>query len=320
MLAWRKIIRKERLMLMMGDIKKFIFNPGKRFNFLASKGFYKWMNDERFLRRAYKMNFGVELNLNNPQTFNEKLQWLKLYDRKDIYTMMVDKYEVKKYVADIIGEEYIIPTFGVYDKFDEIDFDKLPNQFVIKCTHDSGGVVICKDKSKLDKKVARKKINKSLKRNFYYNYREWPYKNVKPRILIEKYMEDKDAGELVDYKVMCFNEKAKMIFTCTERFGDGLKVTFFDLGWNKLPFERHYPSSNKNIPRPKNLKKMIELSEKMSKDISFVRMDWYEINGELYFGEYTFYPGSGFEEFTPEEWDRKLGNLIDLSLLDESVR
>ena len=276
------------------------------------KLFRDLVSDANYLRIINYLRLGGKLDLNNPRTFNGKIQWLKLHDRKDIYTTMVDKYEVKKYVANIIGEQYIIPTLAVYDFFDDINFDELPNRFVIKCTHDSGGLVICQDKTKFDKVAAKRKINKAMKRNYYYNSREWPYKNVKPRIIVEKYMEDKSVGEIVDYKVMCFNGKAKMIFTCTERFSDGLKVTFFDLDWNKLPFERHYPASKKVIKRPKNLKKMIEFSEKLSKDITFVRMDWYEIGGKLYFGEYTFYPGAGFEEFTPEEWDYRLGSMLDL--------
>ena len=172
----------------------------------------------------------------------------------------------------------------------------------------------------MDIKKVKKKINKSLKRNFYYNYREWPYKNVKPRIIVEQYMEDCDAGELVDYKIMCFNGKAKMIFTCTERFGDGLKVTFFDLDWNKLPFTRHYPTSNKIIKKPKNLNKMIRFSEELSSGIPFVRMDWYEINGKLYFGEYTFFPGSGYEEFDPQSWDKKIGDWINLSIVEKGAK
>jgi len=292
---------------------KFLFDKKVKFGYLSRLGLLNWMSDEKYLKKEYKLNFGKELDLKNPKTFNEKMQWLKLNDRKDVYTTMVDKCEVKKYVAGIIGEEYIIPTIGVYNKFDEIDFDKLPNQFVMKCTHDSGGIVICKDKNKFDKKAAKKKINKFLKRKYYYIHREWPYKNVKPRIIIEKYMEDGKASELTDYKIMCFAGKTKMLFTCTERFSGNLKVTFFDLGWNKLAFERHYPSSKVNIPKPRNLEKMIKLSEKLAKNIPFVRIDWYEINGKTYFGEYTFYPGSGFEEFTPVKWDKKLGDLIDLS-------
>ena len=304
----RDIIRK---------IKQIITDPGVRFLRLSQWGFYNRMDDAKYLKKKYRLKMGKELDLDNPKTFNEKLQWLKLSDRKDIYTTMVDKYEAKKYVANIIGKEYIIPTFGVYNKFDEIDFAKLPKRFVIKCTHDSGGLVICRDKAKFDKKAAKKKINKSLKRNYYYSGREWPYKNVKPRIIIEKYMEEDGKDELIDYKVMCFGGKAKMIFTCTERFGDGLKVTWFDLDWNRLPFERHYPVSKKDIPKPKNLKKMIELSEKLAEGMVFVRIDWYEINGKLYFGEYTFYPGSGTEEFTPEKWDKRLGDWIDLGLMEK---
>ena len=184
---------------------------------------------------------------------------------------------------------------------------------MIKCTHDSGGIVICRDKKIFDIKKAKKKINHSLKNNYFYHGREWPYKNVKPKIIIEKYMEDIKQKELIDYKIMCFNGIPKLSFTCTERFKDELKVTFFDLDWNKLSFERHYSSSSKKIEKPKNYEKMLELSEKLSRDIPFVRVDWYEINGKLYFGELTFYPGNGLEEFTPEEWDLKLGGMIDLS-------
>lgn len=299
----------------MGKIEKFIMDPIVRFGYLESMGVYNLMNDDEFLKRKWRLVFGKSIDLKNPETFNEKIQWLKIHDRKDMYIKLVDKYEAKKNVIESIGEDYVIPTIGIYDKFEDINFDELPSQFVIKCTHDSGGLVVVKDKSKMNLREIRKKISKSLKRNYYYHGREWPYKNVKPRIIIEKYMEDDNADELTDYKVMCFGGKAKMIFTCTERFGDGLKVTFFDLDWNKLPFERHYPASKKDIPKPKNLKKMIELSEKLAEGIPFVRIDWYEINGKLYFGEYTFYPGSGFEEFTPEEWDKKLGDLIDLGLV-----
>ena len=201
---------------------------------------------------------------------------------------------------------------GVYNSFEEINFEELPNQFVIKCTHDSGGVVICKNKSKFDIRKAKEKIKKSMKRNFYYSGREWPYKNIKPKIIIEQYMEDKKAKELIDFKIMCFNGIPKFSFTCSERYNDGLKVTFYNLSWEKMSFERHYPSSTKNIEKPKNYELMLELSKKLSKNIPFVRVDWYEINGKLYFGELTFYPGSGLEEFKPFSWDKKLGNLLSL--------
>lgn len=298
-------------------ITRYLQHPSAIIVYLMNKNFFNWMSDKLYIKIKYYLVIGKWMDLNNPETFNEKIQWLKLYDRKDIYTALVDKYIVKRKVADAIGNEYVIPTIGVYDKVEDIDFNELPDRFVMKCTHDSGGIVICKNRKDFDELAAKKKINKYLRRKYYYVHREWPYKNVKPRIIIEKYMEDDVTDELTDYKVMCFGGKAKMVFTCTERFGDGLKVTFFDLDWNKLPFERHYPASKKNIPRPKNLDKMIELSEKLAKGIPFVRIDWYEINGKLYFGEYTFYPGSGLEEFTPEEWDKKLGDLLDLGLVEK---
>ena len=295
-------------------IKKIISDPLYRFGCLSTIGLYKNMSDRKYLEKKFLLKMGYKINLDNPKTFNEKLQWLKLYDRNPEYTKMVDKYDVKEYVSKIIGEEYIIPTIGVYEKFNNIDFDKLPNQFVMKCTHDSGGIIICKDKKKLDINLARKKINKSLRNNYYYKHREWPYKNVKPRIIIEKYLDDGENSQLNDYKIMCFVGKAKCSFVCSERDNKdlGLAVTFFDLNWKKMPFERHYRSSGKKIKKPENYNKMIKLSEKLSKNIPFVRVDWYEINGKLYFGELTFFPGAGFEEFTPEKWDFRLGEMLKL--------
>ncbi len=273
----------------------------------------KRLPDKTFLKCRYYAIFGRKLNLKNPQTYNEKLQWLKLYDRNPQYIQLVDKYDVKAYIENKIGEEYIIPTLGVWDNFDDIVFEKLPNQFVLKTTHDSGGVVICNDKSNFNIEKAKEKIEKSLANNFFYTAREWPYKNVKGRIIAEAYLEADDGEDLNDYKIMCFNGKAKCSFVCSERFSNnGLKVTFFDREWNKMPFERHYPSSDKLIEKPVNYEKMIELAEVLSENIPFVRVDFYEVKGQLYFGELTFYPGAGWEEFEPEEWDRKLGEWITL--------
>ena len=269
--------------------------------------------DKLYLRYKYKKYIGKKLNLKNPQTFNEKLQWLKLYDRRDIYTTMVDKYTVKNYVANIIGKEYIIPTLGIYNNFDEIDFDKLPNQFVIKCTHDSGGLVICKDKKNFNIQNARKIINRSLKKNYFYNGREWPYKNVKPRVLIEKYMEDTYTKELRDYKFFCFNGIAKLMFVATDRSINKTKFDFYDLKFNKLPIKQHYPNNDKKIEKPVNFDKMIILAEKLSKNIPHVRVDFYEINDKIFFGELTFYHFSGFVLFEPDEWDKKIGDMLDLS-------
>lgn len=290
------------------------FDNDARFRVMNKLHLYDNMPDEEYLKRLYKSAMGKELDIDNPKTFNEKLQWLKLYNRRPEYTTMVDKYAVKRYVADKIGEKYIIPTLGVWDHFDDIDFSTLPKQFVLKCTHDSGGLVICKDKAKLDVKKAKSKIEKSLKNNFYLMGREWPYKNVKPRIIAEQYMEDNpDSQELTDYKLMCFNGKVKCSFTCTSRYAkDGLKVTFFDTNWERMPFERHYPAEPNQICKPKSYEEMTQLAEKLADKIPFVRIDFYEIKGKPYFGEMTFFPGNGMEEFTPEEWDETLGSWIEL--------
>lgn len=302
----------------MKKIIKLVKNPKKTLQNLFVNYFLRFTAkiwpDELYLKVKYFALMGKHLNLRNPKSFNEKINWLKLHDRKSLYTTLVDKYTVKKWVADKIGEQYIIPTLGIWDKFEDIDFDKLPNQFVLKCTHDSGGLAICKDKQTFDIENARKKINKSLKRNFYYIFREWPYKNVHPRIIAEKYMSDTDEyKDLTDYKFMCFNGKVKIVFTCTERYSkSGLKVTFFDRKWKLLPFERHYPKSKRKIDKPYNFDKMITIAEILSKEIPFVRVDLYEINNKIYFGELTFFPGAGFEEFTPSEWDEKIGEMLIL--------
>ena len=272
------------------------------------------MSDKSYLKLLYWDRFKKKLDLNNPKSFNEKLQWLKLYDRNPEYTNLVDKYEAKKIVSKIIGDKYLIPTLGVWENFDNIDFDKLPNEFVLKCTHDSGGLVIIKDKSNMDRKLAKKLLVKALKRNFFYPGREWPYKNIRPRIIAEKYMSTDNSEELNDYKFMCFNGKCEMCFTCTERFSsDEVKVTFFDLEWNELPFERYHKKSDIHIPKPSKLDEMIHLAELLAKGIDFVRVDFYEIEGAVYFGEMTFYPGSGLEPFQPEQWDYLIGKKIVLS-------
>lgn len=289
----------------------------KGIRFLLARNFFIWLPDESYLKLKYWACIGKKLNLKNPQTFNEKLQWLKLNDRQREYTMMVDKYEAKKYVSDIIGEEYIIPTLGVWDRFEDIDFSTLPDQFVLKTTHDSGGVVICRDKNSFDTENARKIINKSMGRNYFYSGREWPYKNVVPRIIGEKYLCKLGESGIVDYKIMCFGGKAKCIFACTGRYTpSGLKITVFDTDWNRIPFERdHHPSEKNTVSPPESLKRMIEISERISKDIPFVRIDFYEIDGSPYFGEITFFPASGFGSFSPEEWDKTLGDWINLFIV-----
>lgn len=244
--------------------------------------FTRIIPDRYFLEWVFPIYTGYKLNLDNPKTYNEKLQWLKLYDRNPEYTTMVDKYEAKKHVASIIGEEYIIPTLAVYDRAEDIDFTELPNQFVLKCTHDSGGVIICKDKSNFDKEAALNKLKQGLKQNFYWKNREWPYKNVKPRIIAEKYMTDGDDS-LKDYKFFCFNGKAKAMFVSKGRF-----YNYFDMEFNKLPFEWGVPNFKDTIEKPERWLEMISLAEKLSKSIPQLRVDFYYVEGKILFGELTF--------------------------------
>lgn len=297
----------------MNKIIKYIKKPSNVLLYLMNKNFFKWIPDEKYITIKYKLEMNQKLNLKEPKTFNEKLQWLKLYDRNPEYTKMVDKYEAKKYVADIIGQEYIISTLGVWDKFEDIEFDKLPKQFVLKPTHTSGNVFICKDKEKINYKQLRKMINKWLKRDYYLVHREWPYKNIKPKIIAEQYMVDDSGMKLKDYKFFCFNGIAQTILVCSNRNGSFKNTNFYDINWNLQPFTREkHKNSNEQIKKPKNLDEMITVAEKLSKDIPFVRVDLYEINGKVYFGELTFYPSSGFEGFEPEEWDKKLGDMLEL--------
>lgn len=271
--------------------------------------------DEHFVKWKYYLNFHKRLDLKNPQTFNEKLQWLKLYDRHEERTKMVDKYEAKKYVASVIGEEYIIPTYGIYNHFNEIDFDTLPNQFVIKCTHNSGGLFICKDKNKFDFKKVGIQLEKWLAKNPFWGNREYPYKNVKPRIIVEKYMEQEDGESLRDYKVLCFHGKAKLIELHRFRNTDKQTQDFYDTEWNKLTISQGADFngvSNVVFPKPQNLSLMLELSERLTKDMIHCRVDWYNIAGKLYFGELTFYDGSGLDGFDDEKDDYLLGSWIHL--------
>lgn len=272
------------------------------------------LSDKVYLKLLFRAKMGKRLNLKNPQTFNEKLQWLKLYDRKPEYTRMVDKYEAKQYVAERIGEEYIIPTLGVWDKFEDIDFDSLPDQFVLKCTHDSGGLVICRDKSKLDIVAAQNKINKCLKTNYYYHGREWPYKDVKPRIIAEKYVENekKPDRNLDVYKIFCFGGKTTLIQSIQNDKTKDETIDYYDTNWNRLDLRQNYPNSIVPQERPAQLVKMLEIASDLSQGHLFLRVDLYEVEDRIYFSELTFYSDSGTAKFDPPEWDEKLGEWIKL--------
>lgn len=299
----------------MAKFARLLNNPRLIVPFLGSRGWFHFLSDESYLRVCYKAYIGKDLDLNDPKGFNEKLQWLKLHDRNPLYCNLVDKYSVKEWVAETIGSEYVIPCYAVWNSADEIDVTRLPSSFVIKPTHDSGNTIICKDKSTFDLVHTKKSLTKSLKKNFYWNGREWPYKNVKPRIIAEELLPSNDLEGIPDYKFMCFQGKVKLVFTCTGRASGDLRVDFFDTTWSHMSFTRHYQNSEQTIDPPSSLQLMITLAERLSQGIPFVRVDFYEVNRHPFFGEMTFFPGCGFEEFTPDLWDDVLGSWIDLSMV-----
>lgn len=300
----------------MNEKNKFIKalkHPEWVFGVILRRCFAKYMNDETFIKWEYFSGMRKFPNLKNPQTYNEKLQWLKLNDIHPEYAEIVDKHLAKEYVKRVLGnDEIIIPTLGVYDSFDEIDFSKLPNQFVLKTTHDSGGVVVCPDKGKFNKEEARAKLERSLKNNYYFEHREYPYKYVKPRIIAEQFMVDESGTELKDYKFFVFNGKCKMLFVATDRSIGDVKFDFFDEKFNHLPFVQGHPWAEKEIKKPVGFERMVQLAEELGNPFPHVRVDLYDINGKIYFGELTFFHFSGNVPFEPVEWDYKIGEWLNL--------
>ena len=277
---------------------------------------YRWWPDGLWLRLIYRLKMGAPLHLRHPKLFTEKLQWLKIHDRNPEHIQLVDKHDVKKFIADNFGEQYVIPSYGVWSSFDDIDFDSLPSQFVLKCTHDSGGVCICRDKSTFNKSAARQKIEHSLQHNFYYWTREWPYKFVKPRIIAEKFMDDDGVADLTDYKFYCFGGKAVYCQVIANR-SSGETIDFYDREWVHQPFiglnadARH--AANEQT-KPGDYSQMLALADAISTRVGspFVRVDLYYIRQRIYFGEITFFPGGGTGTFTPSEWNRILGDMTVL--------
>lgn len=296
---------------------RYIKTPGKMITHIGDNGLLNWLPDKMYLKLAFRGEKNKRLNLEKPITFNEKLQWLKLYDRNPAYCLMVDKYAVKNMISEKVGGEYVIPTIKIWDSIRDVDFDMLPNKFVLKCTHDSGSVIVCKDKSKLDKEKALRRIGGNLKKDPYWLGREWPYKGVKPRIMAEKLLEDDTDGEVKDYKFFCFNGVVKCFKIDFNRFA-GHRANYYSPRGKLLKFGEQVcpPDYEKELCMPYNLDKMISLAEKLSKDIPFVRVDFYESEKKVYFGEITFYPASGFGTFIPEEWDAILGDWLHLPNLD----
>lgn len=296
----------------MNKLCKAIQNP-KRVLAEIWENYTPFVGDELYTRVRYRLRFGKKLNLQNPQTFNEKLQWLKLYDRRPEYTTMVDKDAVKAFVSDRIGKKYVIPTLGVWERFDDIDFDSLPEQFVLKTTMGGGssGVVICKNKAAFDKVTAKKKLEKSLNNLLYRQTREWPYKNVPPRILAEKYIVSNN-GDLPDYKFFCFDGEVKALFIATERGTGNVKFDYYDADFNHLDLIQTHPMSGKIIPRPQCFDEMKQVASILSKGIPQVRVDLYEVEGQVLFGEMTFFHHAGIVPFHPESWDYTFGSWIKL--------
>lgn len=274
--------------------------------------------DAAYLKLVYRIRVGKKLNLKTPTSISEKLQWLKLYNRKAEYTKMVDKYEMKAIVAEKIGKEHVIPALGVWDSFDKIDFSELPEKFVLKCTHDSGSVIICTDRSKFDKKRARKKLESALKRNYFWGGREWPYKNVTPRIMAEPYIEGLGNPDSIEYKITCFDGKLGFSTICTGVAHSTLNVRkndFYDKDFNMLPFWAFYKHSENPITeKPDVLDEIIDYAEIIAEGVPYLRVDFYVLDGNVYFGEATFFTWSGFLKFEPkdEDWDKKLGELLKL--------
>lgn len=299
---------------MIKKIVRKIKHPKEILLYFLQFHIYDFISDKTYLRFKYWLNMDKKLDLKNPKTFNEKLQWLKLYNRKPEYTMMVDKYAVREYIKEKLGEEYLIPLLGVWDSPDDIDFDKLPNQFVLKCNHNSGlGMCICKDKSKLDIDKVRKELKKGLKQNYYLTGREWPYKDVPRKIVAEKYMVD-NTGQFIDYKFMCFDGNVPCVMVCIDRNIGDTKFYFFDKEWNLLRLNKRGKEAPKDftLPKPEGMDKMFEIAEALSDGLPFSRIDLYECDGKIYFGEITFFPQSGFDANLLKDTDKYFGDLIDL--------
>lgn len=276
--------------------------------------FGTWLPDALYLKTMFRLKMGYSLDLKAPKTFNEKLQWLKLYNRKPEYTKMVDKYEAKKIAERILGKEYVIPTLGVWDRFEDIDFSTLPDRFVLKTTNGGGGggVVICRDKNNLDKASVSRILNRSLHKSIYKNFREWPYKNIKPRIIAEKFMVD-ESGELRDYKFYCFNGEPKVFLVASERFsGHSTYFDYFDMDGNHLPFTQG-GENNPILPKlPSTFEEMRQIAQELSQGIPHIRIDLYSVDDKVYFGEFTFFDSSGYEKFTPNKWDLIFGEWLKL--------
>lgn len=289
----------------------------KRLISLKRNGFFSFIPDKLYYNLTYRIHCHGWINWDNPLTFAEKLNWLKLYDRQDRYHQMVDKYDAKKYIRETIGEDYVIPNYGVYNTFEEIEFSNLPDKFVLKCTHDSGSVKLVNKKNMNIAELADYFHQRIKVDFFHYSGREWPYKGLKPRIIAETFLENKDKTPLNNYKFHCFNGEPRYVrIEQGLHADDSIRVGFYDLELNEMPFKR---SKRKplgyDVVKPDNFQEMVDISKKLSKELPFVRVDLYNISGKIYFSELTLYPSSGYVWYDPSEWNWKIGDLLDLTSL-----
>lgn len=277
-------------------------------------------SDELYLKLLFPLKTGYRLNLNNPRTYNEKLQWLKVYYRKPVMTQMVDKFAAKDFARNIIGDKYIVDNYGVWDSFQEINFDKLPEQFVLKTTHDQGGVIIVSDKQNLDKIAAKKILDSHLKKKHYYLTREWPYKNVKPKIMAEALLTNEKVGDLWDYKFYCFHGEPRLMYISHGRQSDTQYLDFFDMEFSRLDISRPgFSQSDIDHTIPETWDLMKELARKLSNGFPHLRVDFYCFEGKVYVGELTFFQGGGMMPFEPVSWDDTLGDWIDLDFVKNEI-
>ena len=295
-----------KLRTMIGMLK----TPGKMVFPLGSMGLLNWLPDSKYVKLLFRGEMGYALNLDHPVTFNEKLQWLKINDHRPEYKDFVDKLKAKETVGRIIGNEYIVPIYGAWKNADEIPFDRLPDQFVLKCNHDQGSVIVVPRKNDINRQHVTDTLNKKLKNNIYRGTREYQYKDIPPMVFAEKYLGD----SIIDYKFYCFNGEPKFLYCGQGLTSDhSLKIDFYDLNWKRMPFYRTDYHRLGDIDKPEHLDEMISIAEKLSKGVPFVRIDLFEVDGRVFFSEFTLCPASGLMPFVPAEYDKIVGDMLDLT-------
>lgn len=287
-----------------------LFKNPKKIKLYIIRKIGKKINDKKYLQLLYKIRFDKKIDFDNPKTFNEKLNWLKLYDRNDKYTMLADKYLVKEYVEKTIGKEYVIKNYKIWENVEDINLDELPCKFVMKCNHDSGGLIICKNKENINLEDVKDKLKRSLENNYFYYKREWPYKNIKPLILVEEFIEDKEMEDLRDYKFMCFNGVPKFVYITVKN--DNIWENYYDMEFNPVEINHGFPRYKEEFKKPENFDEMVKIAKQLSKDIPFVRIDLHNTDGKIYFGEFTFYDWGGLRPYSDEKYDKLLGDLLKI--------